>query len=254
MISRIFFLLTNNIFFNNLLIALKLDAWWLSKLGMYKRISLDRSKSPQEMAGFSTQPHVQEAIDKTHNDLVATVDKYLQPGDAILDIGCGAGAYLKHFTEKYKAYGIDLNKDMIEAGKINLPSAVFIYDDFIKHSFNTKFKFIYSISVLEFIPPGKLNSFFKRVNDLLLPGGIFFLHYPHALNYKSLLYPDIYYIEYSPAEIDKKAKQYFNVVSHHHGFDARPVAAYDKTDYGKGTRTFKNGFLLLAQKPILIHY
>lgn len=248
MLSRIFFLLSNNILINNILIALKMDGWVLSKLGMYKRVSLDRNKSPQEMAGFSTQPQVQEAIDKTHADLIATVDKYLQPGDAVLDIGCGAGAYLKHFTEKYKAFGIDLNTDMIEVGKKNLPDAIFIYDDFIKHTFTQQFKFIYSISVLEFIAPNKVDSFFKKVNELLVTGGIFFLHYPHALNRKSLMFPDLYYIEYSPVEINKKAKQYFKIISHEHGFDGRSVMTYDKKDYGNGTRTFKNGFLLIAQK------
>jgi cyclopropane fatty-acyl-phospholipid synthase-like methyltransferase len=250
MLSRIFFLLTNNILVNNILIALKMDGWLLSKLGMYKRVSLDRSKSAQEMAGFSTQPQVQEAIDKTHSDLIATAEKYLKAGDSILDIGCGAGAYLQHFVEKYQACGIDLNTDMIEVGKKNFPEADFIFNDFIKHSFNKQFKLIYSISVLEFIAPGKLDEFFKKVNELLEPGGIFFLHYPHALNRKSLMFPDLYYIEYSPVEINKKAKQYFHIITHHHGFDGRSVIPFDKKDYGNGIRTFKNGFLLIAQKLI----
>ncbi len=248
MFSRIFFLLTNNILVNNILIALKIDSRWLSKLGMYKRVRIDRTKSAQEMAGFSTQQQVQEAIDKTHADLMTTASNYLQPGDAVLDIGCGAGAYLKHFTEKYKAFGIDLNTDMIEAGKVNLPDAVFIYDDFIKHSFNQQFRLIYSISVLEFIPPSQLDSFFKKAFELLVPGGVFFLHYPHALNYSALFYPDIYYIEYSPAEIEKQAKKYFQILNHHHAFDGRKVVAFDKQVYGNGNRTFKNGYLLIAQK------
>ena len=248
MLSRIFFLITNNILFNNILIALKMDAWWLSKLGMYKRIRLDRSKSAQEMAGFSTRAEVQEAIDKTHADLIATAQKYLQSGDTVLDIGCGAGAYLQHFSEKYKAYGIDLNIDMIEVGEKNLPNAVFIYDDFIKHNFTRQFNFIYSISVLEFIAPGNLENFLKKVHQLLAPGGIFFLHYPHALNRKSLLFPDLYYIEYSPVEIDRKVKRYFHIISHQQGYDGRAMVTYDQHAYGNGTRTFKNGFLLIAQK------
>ena len=248
MISRIFFLLTNNILINNILIALKMDSWLISKLGIYNRISIDTNKSAQEMAGFSTHEQVQEAIDKTHADLIATAQKHLQSGDAVLDIGSGAGAYLKHFSGKYKAYGIDLNKNMIDAGKKNLPEVVFIYDDFIKHNFNMQFKLIYSISVLEFIPPSKLNSYFKKIYDLLAPEGILFLHYPHALSYKSLYFPDLYYVEYSPVEIDNKAKKYFHILSHKHAFDGRTIVAFDKKDYGNGTRTFKNGFLLIAKK------
>lgn len=248
MLSRLFFLITNNTVVNNVLITLKLDAWLLSKLGMYKRVRIDKSKSAQEMAGFSTHAQVQEAIDKTHADLIHTIEKNLQKGDSILDIGCGAGAYLKHFTENYKAHGIDINTDMIEAGKAKLPNAVFIHDDFIKHAFTQKFNLIYSISVLEFIAPSRLNIYFKKVSDLLQPGGIFFLHYPHALDHKSTLYPDLYYIEYSPLLIEQKAKRYFNVVSHHHGFDSRIINEYDLQPYGNGLRTFKNGYLLIGQK------
>ncbi len=248
MLSRLFFFATNNIIVNNILIALKLDAWLLSKLGMYKRVSLDRTKTPQEMAGFSTKAEVQEAIDKTHADLIATANNYLKHGDSVLDIGCGAGAYLKHFTDNYNAFGIDLNTDMIEVGKKQLTKATFIYDDFIKHPFNNQFNFIYSISVLEFIAPGKLNTFFQKIDELLKPGGVLFLHYPHALNYKSTLYPDLYYIEYAPSLIEKKVKHYFTILVHHHGFDNRKVELYDQQQYGNGTRTFKNGYLLIAQK------
>lgn len=173
MLSRLFFLITNNVVVNNVLIALKLDGWLLSKLGMYKRVRIDQNKSAQEMAGFSTQKQVQEAIDKTHADLIETVEKNLEKGDYILDIGCGAGAYLQHFTENYKAHGIDINTDMIAAGKTKLPNAVFIHDDFIKHKFTQKFNLIYSISVLEFIAPSRLNNYFKKIEHLLQPEGIF---------------------------------------------------------------------------------
>ena len=200
------------------------------------------------MAGFSAQKEVQEAIDKTHDDLVSAANKFLKKGDHVLDIGCGAGAYLKHFTKDFVAHGIDLNADMIEAGTKNLPAAEFIYADFLKYDFRQQFKFIYSVSVLEFIAPSDLNSFFKKVHDLLLPEGIFFLHYPHALSKHVLHYPDLYYLEYSPALIEAKAKKNFEIITHHHGYDGRMVEKYDQQPYGNGARIFKNGYLLIALK------
>jgi len=233
------------------MIALKMDGWIVSKLGMYKRMSIDHTKSAQAMAGFSSHIEVQEAIDKTHADLIDTATTYLKTGSSILDIGCGAGAYLKHFTDHYNATGIDLNTDMIEVGKKTLPKATFIHADFIQHTFTERFDFIYSISVLEFIAPSTLNTFFKKIHDLLNPGGIFFLHYPHALNYKSTLYPDLYYIEYAPTAIEKKTKRYFNIITHKHGFDNRKVTRFDTQPYGNGKRIFKNGYLLVAQKATI---
>lgn len=252
MISKLFFLLTNNIVFNNLLIGLRLDEWMVSKFGIYKRIRINRNLSAQEMAGFSRRADVQEAIDKAHADLEETVKNNLKKGDKILDIGSGAGAYLKAFANDYEAVGIDLNKDMIEAGKINVPDAKFILDDFLSHEFNQTFNLIYSVSVLEFIPPSKLPLFFRKVFDLLAPGGIFYLNYPPAISSKALYYPDLYYIEYSPLKIEKTAlKNKFTINKHEHAFDGRKITTFDSQPYFPGTRTFKNGYLLIASRTLL---
>ena len=250
MLYQLFTRITNRSWINRLLIASRLDAWVLAKAGMYKRVKPDKSQDPQEMAGFSHHPEVQEAIDKAHNDLLATALKYIKPGDSVLDIGCGAGAYLHHFEKNYKATGIDINQEMIKAGPVHVPKAIFIYDNFLTRKFTEKFHYIYSISVLEFIPPSKLDEFIGKIASLLHDGGVFFLHYPHALNAKALVYPDLYYIEYSPSLIEKTAARYLSIISHEHAFDQRKVTDYDRHPYNPGHRTFKNGYLLIAQKKL----
>lgn len=244
--------LTNYPLINRCLIATRLDGWVLSKVGMYKRIQPDQNLDPQLMAGFSRQPDVQEAIDKAHNDLVEAAEKYLKPGDGVLDIGCGAGAYLQHFEKKYKATGIDLNKAMISAGPKYVPGAVFIYDDFLTKEFNEKFNFIYSISVLEFIPPSQLETFIKKVAETLQDNGIFFLHYPHALSAEALNYPDLYYVEYSPELVENTVAKYLSVIDHAQAFDHRKIGKYDTHPYNPGQRTFKNGCLMIAQKKRVV--
>ena len=246
MISRIYFTLTNNIIINNILIWLGLDAFVLSKLGIYHRIKLDERLSPQEMAGFSKRQNVQEAIDKTHFDLTDVVNKYLEAGDAILDIGCGPGTYLKDFEGKFRLTGIDLNEQMIAAASRNIKGAELIKGDFLGHDFDKKFKLIYSVSVLEFIPPSKLRAFFRKVHHLLEENGVLFIHYPHALKYLDTLYPDLYYIEYSPRKVEAALKKDFKIIKHQHGYDGRAIDLYDSKPYEPGLRTFKNGYLLIA--------
>ena len=247
MISRIFFKLTNNILVNNLLISLGADHLFTQKLGIYKRIKIDRSLSPQEMAGFSHRNEVQEAIDKTHRDLHETVSKFLKPGDPILDIGCGAGAYLKKFEGQYNLTGIDLHEEMVHEAKKNIPEAEIIHNDFLGHDFKQKFKLIYTVSVLEFIPPSQLRAFFRKVLLLLEPDGILFVHYPHALKFMDTLYPDLYYVEYSPRRIENTLRKYYKIIKHQHGFDRRIIDLYDSKPYEPGQRTFKNGYLLIAK-------
>lgn len=233
---------------NNLLIWLGIDAIVLSRLGMYHRIRLDEKLSPQEMAGFSKRKEVQEAIDKTHFDLQEIANRYLQKGDGILDIGCGPGTYLKDFEGKYQLTGIDINQQMIDVAGRNITGAELIHGDFMKFDFERKFKLIYSVSVLEFIPPSRLRAFFRKVHHLLEPDGILFLHYPHALKYTDTLYPDLYYIEYSPRKVEKELKNNFKIIKHQHGFDGRKVDLYDPKPYEPGKRTFKNGYLLVAMQ------
>lgn len=246
MLARIIKFFTNNILINNPLIWLGLDAFVLKNFGMYKRIRLDEKLSPQEMAGFSKRKEVQEAIDKTHFDLTETVNRYLQPGDAILDIGCGPGTYLKDFEGKYSLTGIDINPQMIEAARRNIDGAQLILGDFLGHDFDRKFKMIYSVSVLEFIPPSKLRAFFRKAHHLLEEDGVLFLHYPHALRYIDTLYPDLFYIEYSPRKVEYELKNNYKIIKHQHGFDGRTIDLYDPKPYEPGIRTFKNGYLLIA--------
>lgn len=246
MLARIINFLTNNIIINNPLIWLGLDAFVLKYFGMYKRIRLDEKLSPQEMAGFSKRKEVQEAIDKTHFDLTETTNRYLQNGDAILDIGCGPGTYLKDFEGKYNLTGIDINPQMIESAGRNIQGAQLILGDFLGHDFDRKFKMIYSVSVLEFIPPSKLRAFFRKAHHLLEEGGVLFIHYPHALKYIDTLYPDLFYIEYSPRKVENELKNNYKIIKHQHGFDGRTVDLYDPKPYEPGVRTFKNGYLLIA--------
>lgn len=233
---------------NNVLIGIGLDTWITSRLGLYRRIRLNETLSPQEMAGFSDRKDVQEAIDKTHRDLLETAENLLPDGGCVLDIGCGAGAYLRDFDHRYTLYGIDLHEQMIRRAKKELPHAHFTEADFMKHDFDVRFRFIYSVSVLEFIPPGGLKAFFRKIHLILEDDGILFIHYPHALNYLDTWFPDLYYIEYSPSLIENSIRKNFDILKHEHGFDGRKVELFDTNPYEPGTRTFKNGYLLIARK------
>jgi SAM-dependent methyltransferase len=246
MISRLFFLLTNNILVNNLFIWFGLDKIMTSHFGIYRRIKINSNLSPQQMAGFSNRPSVQDAIDKTHLKLQEIVQQKLKSEDKILDIGCGAGAYLLKIKGNFDLTGIDIHEDMVQAAKSNLPNATILKDDFLNHDFEHKFKLIYSVSTLEFIPPSQLRAFFRKVHLILEPDGILFLHYPHALRFKDILYPDLYYIEYSPRKVEYELRDHYHIISHHHGFDERVIDLYDPKPYEPGIRTFKNGYLLIA--------
>jgi SAM-dependent methyltransferase len=242
-------LLTNNILVNTVLIEIGLD----SKMGLaakqWKAFRYNEKKTFQENAGFSHTHEVQPAIDKVKTDLLNTLHEFVPKNSTVLDFGCGPGIYMQLLSKDYQTVGIDVSEAMISQAHTLLPENRFYCGDFLATNFEERFTAIYSISVLEYVPVSRIEQFFKKCFDTLEPGGIIFIQYPHAIRLKDLFYPDRNYINYSPKRIDKIAKKYFSVVKHEQSFDGKAVCRYDKNPYPTASKTFKNGYVLIARKP-----
>ncbi len=244
---------TNNILLNNLLIHLKLETKFAPLRHRYKNFKTDHTKTLQEIAGFSLRPEINDYLSKSHADLQKTANQFFPEGARILEIGCGPGLYLKDFnTEKHKLFAIDITKDMLELAQKENPSCTFYYGHFMETPISQKFNFIYNVGVLMYFSRTQINAVFKKMADILHPKGLIYINYPHAIRYADIFYPDLTYIQYSPALIEKIAAKYFTVLNHHHAYDGRKVGAYDQTPYKSENperkTTYKNSYLLIAQK------
>jgi len=242
----------NNIILNNVFIWLKAEKYLKHFNHPYLKFKADRNKTLQETAGFSNRPEINEALAAIHTQLINTAKKYLPVHSKVLDIGCGPGLYLKDFDSTSELVGIDINADMIRIASVEVPHAKFYCGDFMKITPNEKYHLIYSIGMLIYIARNDLEIFFEKIYHSLLPGGILFLSYPHAISKKDLYYPDLSYIQYSPALIEKIASEKFLIIEHYHSFDRRKIGNYDTRPYKSDNplipRTYKNSYLLIAQK------
>ncbi len=134
------------------------------------------------------EPYCQEYFLKTHKNWFSCPDialfdtlisKISIPSPAVLDIGCGQGAFLKRFYEKNKQatlYGIDLIKN-------NHSDINFIQADFDIHVFNRSFDVITGFMVVEHMNDPQ--AFVKKIYSLLKPNGIMILN---TINSSGLLY------------------------------------------------------------------
>lgn len=240
--------LTNNSILNNILIFFKIDAKRELSAGHWKVFKYNPNKSIQQNAGFSHTPEVEESIEKVKTKLITTLNDNISKGDTILDFGCGPGIYMKLLSYDYKVIGIDVSEGMLQHAAQLLPNHKFYQGNFITLPIPEKFKAIYSISVLEYVPVSQIKLFFKKCYDLLEPGGIIFIQYPHALSKTDLYYPDRNYICYSPSKISKVASINFEVIENRQSFDGRSECTYDTKAYPTKGKTFKNGYLLIAKK------
>lgn len=220
---------------------------------IYVDFKPDPNKSLQEIAGFSNRPEINEVLTKIHQVLIETRDKYLHRPARILDIGCGPGLYLKNFPEPdYKIFAIDINKNMLEIAKRENPSLEYYHGDFISTEIKEKFHLIYSVGMLCYIARNDIENFFLKTHQLLEEKGIVFISYPHAISKWDLYYPDLSYIQYSPALIEKILCSNFDVILHEHILDGRKIHDFDKNPYPNlnknVNRTYRNSYLLVAQK------
>ncbi len=108
----------------------------------------------------------------------------LQPGDRLLDIGCGWGGLVMHAAQNYgvHAAGITLSaaqtifaqKRIAEEGLRD--SCKVQMTDFRDLPINARFDKISSVGVTEHVPENQQPDYFARVFRVLEPGGLFLNH------------------------------------------------------------------------------
>lgn len=103
---------------------------------------------------------------------------HLQPGQTVLDIGCGWGSFAKFAAEKYgvKVVGITLSKEQLELAVelckgLDVEIRLEDYRDTVG-----KFDHIVSIGMFEHVGPKNYRAFMEKVFSLLNDEGLFLLH------------------------------------------------------------------------------
>ncbi|HOK35578.1 MAG TPA: class I SAM-dependent methyltransferase [Candidatus Pacearchaeota archaeon] len=102
-------------------------------------------------------------------------DNYLQPGDKVLDLGCGNGRFYEVFKgKKVEYFGIDNCEALINIAKEKYPEGNFKLADAISLPFpNEFFDKVYAIALLHHIPSNELRlKVLTEARRVLKKGGI----------------------------------------------------------------------------------
>jgi SAM-dependent methyltransferase len=168
-------------------------------------------------------------------------------GLKILDVGCGNGNFLKYLRKKDRKsllYGIDLINNAH-------PDIKFIKGDILAGELGMKFDVVCNFNLIEHL--GSPHMLMKKINDLLLPGGIAFIVtdnddsmvYKVARLLKKVGMSVAYNRLYSAHHLQCFANRSLKVLTGMNGFDLimrrnhnYPVKAVDYPDGNSITKAF----------------
>jgi cyclopropane-fatty-acyl-phospholipid synthase len=106
----------------------------------------------------------------------------LQPGETLLDIGCGWGALLIHAAQHYgvKGHGVTLSPAQIEEGQARVKALGLEHLVTLElkpyEAVEAQFDKIASIGMYEHVGFAAHDAYFSAVNRLLKPGGLYLHH------------------------------------------------------------------------------
>lgn len=126
-----------------------------------------------------------DKLEKRINQRANEITKYIQQGK-LLDIGCGTGLFLSIFrkisNEKWKLYGLDINKENVKFARTLTKINIFA-GNVQQAKYKTKmFEVITVFDVLEH--DINMKKTLKEIKRILKPGGLLVIQCP---NYKSLM-------------------------------------------------------------------
>lgn len=97
----------------------------------------------------------------------------LQDGDAVLDIGCGAGVPIaKSLSARFRVTGVDVSTEMIQRARQNVPTGDFTCADIMSASFSpSSFAAVVAFYAIFHLPREEHPELFRRIHRWLKPGG-----------------------------------------------------------------------------------
>jgi cyclopropane-fatty-acyl-phospholipid synthase len=125
---------------------------------------------------FSSEDQSLEAAQRAKYHRVADMAR-VQPGESVLEIGCGWGGFAETIARDYKAalYGITLSSEQLEYGLERLAKqgldklATLHFEDY--RDTKGQYDHVASIEMIEAVGEDHWPTYFKAVHDRLKPGG-----------------------------------------------------------------------------------
>jgi SAM-dependent methyltransferase len=113
---------------------------------------------------------------RSHSTIVLKlIAKHNPKSKKILELACGTGSILKPLSKKYKVYGLDISKGMLDIARGKVPEAVLSSQSMVDFKIAEKFDVIYCVfDSINHLPAfAQWENVFRNAHKHLNPGGLF---------------------------------------------------------------------------------
>lgn len=194
---------------NRARIALGLDG--SLAVGYWRQKGEQRELEDVQVDGYDERfEELKPILDEMAADLEAHVMPRVCDGGAVLDFGCGTGRYLASFVglDGVRAVGIDVSEAILDNfTRPKYPSGEFHATDLTAdHAFTEQnrgvFDAIFGMSVIQYVRPSRMSVLFGHFAELLRPGGIVYLAFPHPQSRWDEV-SNLGYVRYRPEAVER---------------------------------------------------
>ena len=150
------------------------------------------SKGAEEIWNW-TGPAGQKRADRRANYFIELAR--VQPGNKVLEIGCGTGLFTRKFFEATQAHitATDISEDLLREAKRMLPQVNFKKDDAMKLSFaDNAFDVVFGSSVLHHLD---FKPALAEIFRVMKPGGRMIFAEPNMLNPQIFIQKNIPFVK-----------------------------------------------------------
>lgn len=191
-------------------------------------------------------------VHKYGNDVIGLLD--LEPGKAVLDLGCGNGALTQKLNQMgYKAIGMDASGDLLEIARKNSPDITFLQADATDFSLEQPVDAVFSNAVFHWIDESKQADMLDCVCNALKPGGQFVFEFGGKGN--NILIHQALENEFARRGYNYKMPFYFPSIGEYshlmeaHGFDVTYAILFDRPTPLNGEDGLKDYIKMFIKNP-----
>lgn len=172
-------------------------------------------------------PETKLMFDKTVSLLFKLIPLFSEDC-SVLDVGCGTGRYLAAIRAAFpdaQLYGLDASENTVKNYSEKVAGVRCVCCDLSSDDNPFKdvtFDFVYSITVIQYIPFFKIKGFISRISAMIKPGGIFVLQFPQSKTGGLSLVSNLNYTRYPPP--------YICNILRNNGFQILESDSLDSTD------------------------